>query len=128
MLFVARQRLNMKQKLHRSKYVFFAASLQSLFACPHCQHLTPQDVQPVQTLPRLWRRLLWAVFVDFDISRDRRLVQRHQLGFLDEFEAEVEEEDDGDVDVRRDEGLRVPLLSISFGRRLFVELLDLHCC
>ena len=67
----------------------------------------PQDIQPPPPSHRLRRRLR-VVLRNLDELHNGDLIQRDDLGLLDELEAEVEGEDDGDVNVRRDEGLGVP--------------------
>lgn len=47
---------------------------------------------------------------------DGHVFQGDDLGLLEEFEAEVEDEEDGDVDVGGDEGFCVPAICVK-GRK-----------
>lgn len=46
---------------------------------------------------------------------DRNILQRDDFRLTDELVPEVEDEDNGDVDIGRDEGFRVPAVELGGG-------------
>ncbi len=75
---------------------------------PSSEQLTPQDVNPPPSLHRLrWR--LRVLPRDIKVLLNRHLIQRHNLSLGQELVAKEEREDERDVEVRREERLRIPI-------------------
>ena len=71
------------------------------------KHLAPQNIEPSPSCLRLWRWFRIA-FIDVDKLHNRYIFEPDNLCPLDQLEAKVEDQDDRDIDVRRDESLRAP--------------------
>ena len=70
--------------------------------------LTPEDVQTLQPCWLDSRRLRIGI-CNVDKMLDRDLRKRDDFRLFPELESEVQQNDDGDIDVGRDECLGVPL-------------------
>jgi RNA recognition motif-containing protein len=87
---------------------------------PHLKHhnLAPENVEPSPAGGRLYRRFR-VLICNVEEMADRNIFQRDDFRLPDELVPEVEEEDNGDVDIGRDESFRVPAAELGVLVTLF---------